>query len=726
MTTALASNWNRLLPVGVLLGLLVACGGGNDAAAPMIDAAGGTVRGTAGAQVVVPAGALAQATAVAVMQSASGAPPLPAGPAPVGEVFAFTPHGTRFAVPATVTVPFNANQVPAGAALALYKTDVAGQWNAVPGASINAASATAMVDSFSWFVVGLLLPQITSQPQDSAVMAGQAANFSVTAVGFNPPFTYQWQRSNDGGATFIDIAGQTGATLTLSNPSSAPATSGGDSEARFRVSVSNAAGTVLSTPARLSVSELLAAPVITTQPSDVTVAAGTAAAFSCAADAAVVAYQWQRSNDGGSTWNDVAGATTASLSLASPQPADNGSRLRCRATNSAGTVFSDAAVLTVTTAPPPTVTPSRLAGGIDFSVVRMAAASTLEALRSWGSDAAGTLGTGGGDQSRNVVGGQVLASNIRSVHAGASHMLAVRNTGEVVAWGYNGFGQLGVGNQLTREAPTGSVWDNAGVTQLYTDAVAACGGELHSLVLRSNGQVIATGANNNGQLGDGGSTDRVRGLPVPGLTGVTAISCGGNFSLALLADGSVRAWGRNNAGQLGDGSATSRSVPTMVSSLSGVVAIAAGTQHALALRSDGSVWAWGDNTNGRLGTGNTVNSPVPVATTLTSGVTAIAAGYQNSMALLGDGSVRVVGLNEVGELGSGSLTPGFVSAWVTPAITGVVAIAVSSGSDLSHLMAQRSDGSLLVWGNNANGQLGLGPGIPFTATPAVVPGLNLN
>ncbi|MEO8124455.1 MAG: hypothetical protein ABI633_10435, partial [Burkholderiales bacterium] len=399
---------------------------------------------------------------------------------------------------------------------------------------------------------------------------------------------------------------------------------------------------------------------------------------------------------------------------------------RCRAANAAGTVFSASARLTVTAAP--AASAMRLAAGIDFTVVRVALASTAEALRSWGDDASGTLGTGPGNQSRNVPGGGVLASNIVSVHAGAAHALAVRGTGEVVAWGYNGFGQTGNGNNLTQEAPVQSLWDDAGTARPYADAVAACGGELHSLVLRTGGQVRAMGYNANGQLGDGSHTDRLLGVAVSGLTGVTAIACGGSHSLALLGDGTVRAWGSNLHGQLGDGTTTERTTPVTVSGLTGVIAIAAGTDHSLALRGDGSVWAWGSNGYGKLGidTDSDADRLVPIAGGLTSDITAIAAGYGNSMALRNDGAVFVTGINEVGELGSGSLTPGFSSSWRSALVSNAVAIAVSAGSDLSHLMAQRADGSLVSWGYNNNGQLGIGPGIPFTPTPTVVPGLNLN
>ena len=79
-----------------------------------------------------------------------------------------------------------------------------------------------------------------------------------------------------------------------------------------------------------------------------------------------------------------------------------------------------------------------------------------------------------------------------------------------------------------------------------------------------------------------------------------------------------------------------------------------------------------------------------------------------------------------GELGIGTLTPGFSATWRRAQASNVVAVSIARGGGLSHLLAQRSDGSVLVWGWNGDGQLGLGPGLPFEDTPTVVPGLNLN
>ena len=83
-------------------------------------------------------------------------------------------------------------------------------------------------------------PTITTQPVSQTVTAGQPATFSVSATG-TAPLSYQWQK----GVT--PISGATGASYIT------PPTTGGDNGALFRVVVSNAAGSVTSTAATLTV-----------------------------------------------------------------------------------------------------------------------------------------------------------------------------------------------------------------------------------------------------------------------------------------------------------------------------------------------------------------------------------------------------------------------------------------------------------------------------------------
>ena len=159
-------NKIRFIAAGLCL-TLAACGGGGDdggggggaggapPVAATIGAAGGTVSSPSGAQVVVPAGALAQNTAIAVTQSSAGAPALPAGVTGFGQMFAFTPHGTAFTLPVTITVPFDPVLVPAGATPTLYKTNAArSAFEPVAGAMVSGAVMTAQVTGFSNAIIG--------------------------------------------------------------------------------------------------------------------------------------------------------------------------------------------------------------------------------------------------------------------------------------------------------------------------------------------------------------------------------------------------------------------------------------------------------------------------------------------------------------------------------------------------------------------------------------------
>ena len=158
------SRYGRVIGAAALLlfasVLLGACGGGGDGSGTppvppgMIGAAGGTVTGPGGAQAMIPAGALTQNTAIAIAQSSTGAPPLPAGVVTYGPMLAFTPHGTSFQSAVTITVPFDPAAVPAGATPVLYKTNAAmNGWDAVAGATISGSTMSASITGFSYLVV---------------------------------------------------------------------------------------------------------------------------------------------------------------------------------------------------------------------------------------------------------------------------------------------------------------------------------------------------------------------------------------------------------------------------------------------------------------------------------------------------------------------------------------------------------------------------------------------
>ena len=174
-----------------------------------------------------------------------------------------------------------------------------------------------------------IAPTITTQPVSLTVTAGQTATFTVVASG-TAPLGYQWRKNG------TNIAGATSASYTT------PATTTSDSGSTFDVVVSNSAGSATSASAKLTVNGSAAAPSITTQPTSQTVSVGQTASFSVTASGtAPLSYQW--SKDG----TAISGATSSSYTTPAATASDNGALFTVVVSNSAGSVASSAATLTV-------------------------------------------------------------------------------------------------------------------------------------------------------------------------------------------------------------------------------------------------------------------------------------------------------------------------------------------------------------------------------------------
>ncbi|WP_239113800.1 putative Ig domain-containing protein, partial [Planotetraspora mira] len=200
-----------------------------------------------------------------------------------------------------------------------------------------------------------------------------------------------------------------------------------------------------------------------------------------------------------------------------------------------------------------------------------------------------------------------------------------------------------------------------GVTQI------SAGGE-HSLALRSNGTVMGWGADNGGQLGDGGigtGTERHTPVAVKGLTGVVQIDAGGGHGLAVRSDGTVWAWGDNTYGQVGDGSyyANVRTTPVAVEGLTNVVQVSGSLDDSVAVRSNGTVAVWGNNSllHGQRADGTPVTRPgtwphvgwkSPVYVPGLSSVTQISTGGSQTLVKVGPptlaGKASITGTGAVG------------------------------------------------------------------------------
>jgi alpha-tubulin suppressor-like RCC1 family protein len=296
--------------------------------------------------------------------------------------------------------------------------------------------------------------------------------------------------------------------------------------------------------------------------------------------------------------------------------------------------------------------------------------------------------------------------------AGSGWMMAVRSDGSAWVWAGQVHGIYGKGTSTPSPTPAVPMK----IAALSGVSALSAGGN-HELAILTNGTVWAWGANDSGQIGNNASGADVL-SPVQVLTQAASISAGASHSLAVRSDNTLWSWGNNQNGQLGTGTmGTNILLPTPIAALSGVQAASAGSFHSLAVLSDGTVWAWGDNSAGELGqpSGSLASSLPPIAVAGAPKSIAVAAGLNYSLALAADGTVWSWGSNNYGLLGRGGATE-------TPAPVEGLSNIVSVSAGVSFAMALRSDGTVWSWGNNGLGQLG---NLVMTSSPTPVQALGL-
>lgn len=186
-------------------------------------------------------------------------------------------------------------------------------------------------------------PSIITQPQDTTVLPGDTATFTVEAGG-SEPLSYQWYYNTN---TLVD--GATDSTLTLTNVQP------GDAGV-YSVIVSNLAGTITSSNATLNVNTNPVGPTFVTEPASEVVVAGSTVTLTATADGtAPISYQWYANNV------LIPGATSSTLTLVNVQTSDDGSYY-VTASNSVGMATSDTAQLTVTATVPVPLSDYNLVG----------------------------------------------------------------------------------------------------------------------------------------------------------------------------------------------------------------------------------------------------------------------------------------------------------------------------------------------------------------------------
>ncbi|MGN0317949.1 MAG: TIR domain-containing protein [Lachnospira sp.] len=254
-----------------------------------------------------------------------------------------------------------------------------------------------------------------------------------------------------------------------------------------------------------------------------------------------------------------------------------------------------------------------------------------------------------------------------TLSVGDMHTVALKADGTVVATGYNNQGQCDV-----------SEWK---------DIVAVSAGAEHTVGLKRDGTVVATGCNSAGQC------------DVSDWKDIVAVSAGGSHTVGLKKDGTVVAIGGNSIKQCNE--------------WTDIVAISVGSNHTIGIKDDGTVVATGSNYYGQCNLSNWKDIILVSAgeeytiglksdsTIVTKGnnlfgiskllnwqnIEDCAAGANHIVCLTSHGTVVEVGSNNYGQCN--------VSDWSN-------IVAVSAGR--YHTVGLKADGTVISTGDNTYGQ----------------------
>ncbi len=338
--------------------------------------------------------------------------------------------------------------------------------------------------------------------------------------------------------------------------------------------------------------------------------------------------------------------------------------------------------------------------GNSYSFKRIAAGgyhtcgiTTDDELSCWGSG-----GRTGIDSSVKKLPTPVNIGPVQDVSTGISHSCAIRQNGQLVCFGYQPYGQLGNGSEVTSYTPV--------AVSLPGPVTKVVAGRSHTCAVVSGTDLYCWGLNTNGQLGNGNKVNSS--TPVFAVNdpqGIVSLTLGANTTCYARTNGAARCVGINNYGQLGTGNSIYAQNWVDMTVMSGIAKIAMDSTTTCVLTNSGSVQCIGLNGDDyKFGNGTTTSSKTPkVPTGLGSNVKDMDFNEGSGCASMNSGETLCWGLGDDGKMGDG--TPG-ANRVPAPATTANMYKSLSVGN--LHVCGVTQSGAAECWGNNNSYQLGNG------------------
>jgi alpha-tubulin suppressor-like RCC1 family protein len=329
-------------------------------------------------------------------------------------------------------------------------------------------------------------------------------------------------------------------------------------------------------------------------------------------------------------------------------------------------------------------------------------------LWGWGYNSFGQVGDNTTGTKSSPVQNVGYGTNWMKIGVASLTAYGIRNDGTLWSWGRGADGMLANNGTVDRSSPGQTVSATTNWKDVFTGITtrSAAG-------LKTDGTLWLWGNNAYGQLGN--NTRTYYSSPIQTVAGGNnwrTATAGGVTTAAIKTDGTLWTWGRGNNGALGDNTTTSKSSP--VQTIAGgttwrsVASAGINVLGFLATKTDGTLWVWGDNSNGTLGLGDNTSRSSPTKVGSDTTWKQVSGGYRHTAAIKTDGTLWTWGWNDQGQLGTNTVT--YYSSPVQTYAGGTNWKQVSAGGNgtIGFTAAIKTDGTLWTWGNNNNGQLGLG------------------